>query len=94
MQVEVRPVFVFESKVEVLKELQTHTDWMIHGFFESGCQVRTRREWEFQGKKYPADEFILGSVWTDARAKIRHPIHGELGPVGLRTLLNVGFERI
>ncbi len=94
MQVEVRTVFVFESKVEVLKELQKNTNWMIYGFFESGCQVRTQRDWEFQGKKYPADEFIVGSVWANRNAKLWHPIHNEIGPVGLRILLAAGFERI
>lgn len=94
MQVEVRPVYVFESKLAVATEFQTHVDWRNYGFFESGCQVRTQREWKFQGKTYSTDEYILSSVWTDGRAKIRHPVHGELGPIGLRVLLEAGFERI
>jgi CRISPR-associated endonuclease Csn1 len=94
MQVEVRPVFVFESKREVLEDLSKHTDWKNYGFFESGCQVRTQREFEFQAKKYPADEFILGSVWANRNAKLWHPIHQEVGPVGLRILLDAGFKRI
>ncbi len=94
LQVEVRPVFVFESKREVMGQLRSHSDWKIHGFFESGCQVRTQREWEFQGKIYAADEFILSSIWTNRNAKLRHPMRGEIGPVGLRILLDAGFERI
>jgi len=94
MQVEVRPVFVFESWRAVQGELNRNKDWKIYGFFESGCQVRMQREWNFQGKKYPADEFILGSVWANRNAKLWHPIHQEVGPVGLRILLDAGFERI
>jgi CRISPR-associated endonuclease Csn1 len=94
MQVEVRPVFVFESRRAVQEDLARDTEWKICGYFESGCQVRTQREWEFQGKKYPADEYILGSVWANRNAKLWHPIHQEVGPVGLRLLLDAGFERI
>lgn len=94
IQVEVRPVFVFESMRKVMGEMREHADWRLHGFFESGCQVRTQREWEFQGKKYPPDEFILGSVWANRNAKLRHPKFGEVGPVGLRILLDAGLERI
>jgi CRISPR-associated endonuclease Csn1 len=93
-QVEVRPVYVFESRRAVQAELAKIKDWSVCGFFESGCQVRTRREWEFQGKKYPADEFILGSVWANRNVKLWHPIYQEVGPVGLRILLDAGIERI
>ena len=94
MQIEVCPVFVFQSKKAVQENLLKQTGIKMHGYFESGCQVRTKQEWEFQGKKYPADEFILGSVWANRNAKLWHPIHQEVGPVGLRILLDAGFERI
>ena len=94
MQIEVYPVFVFQSKKAVEGNLLKQTAIKMHGYFESGCQVRTQREWEFQGKMYPADEFILGSVWANRNAKLWHPIHQEVGPVGLRILLDAGFERI
>jgi CRISPR-associated endonuclease Csn1 len=94
MQVEVCPVFVFQSKKAVQAKLLKQARIKMHGYFESGCQVRTQREWEFQEQKYPADEFILGSVWANRNAKLWHPIHQEIGPVGLRILLDAGFERI
>jgi hypothetical protein len=56
--------------------------------------VRTQSEWEFQKQKYPADEYILGSVWSDGRAKLRHPVFGEIGPITLRVLFSAGFQRI
>jgi hypothetical protein len=56
--------------------------------------VRTNREWEFQGKRYPADQYILGSVWANRNAKLWHTQLGEIGPVGLRILLDAGFKRI
>jgi hypothetical protein len=93
-QIEVRPVFVFQNTRAVLQELRAHSDWKIHGFFESGCQVRTQKAWEFQGNTYAPDEFILGSVWANRNAKLWHPKHGEVGPVGLRILLNSGFQRV
>jgi CRISPR-associated endonuclease Csn1 len=94
MQVEVWPVFVFESRRAVQEKLARNAEWKIYGFFESGCQVRTTREWIFRGKKYPPDEYILGSVWANRNAKLWHPIHKEVGPVGLRSLLDAGFEKI
>jgi len=94
MQIEVCPVFVFQSQKAVQEDLLKQAGIKMHGYFESGCQVRTQREWEFQGDKYPADEFILGSVWANRNAKLWHPIHQEIGPVGLRILLDAGFERI
>ncbi len=94
MQIEVHPVFVFQSKKAEEENLLKLTGIKMHGYFESGCQVRTQREWEFQGDKYPADEFILGSVWANRNAKLWHPVHQEIGPVGLRILLDAGFERI
>jgi hypothetical protein len=94
MQIEVCPVFVFQSKKVVQENLLKLAGIKIHGYFESGCQVRTQREWEFQKQKYPADEYILGSVWSDGRAKLRHPRFGEIGPIVLRVLLNAGIERI
>jgi CRISPR-associated endonuclease Csn1 len=94
MQIEVCPVFVFQSKIAVQEELLKQAGIKMHGYFESGCQVRTQREWEFQGDKYPADEYILGSVWSARRAKLRHPAFGEIGPVGLKVLFDAGFERI
>ncbi len=94
MQVEVHPVFVFRSKKTEEDNLLKQTGIKMHGYFESGCQVRTQREWEFQGGKFPADEFILGSVWANRNAKLWHPIHKEIGPVGLRILLDAGFQRI
>jgi len=94
MQIEVHPVFVFQSKKIEEENLLKQAGIKMYGYFESGCQVRTKREWEFQGNKYPADEFILGSVWANRNAKLWHPIHKEVGPVGLRILLDAGFERI
>jgi CRISPR-associated endonuclease Csn1 len=94
MQIEVCPVFVFQSKKAVQENLMKQVGLKMHGYFESGCQVRTQREWEFQGKKYPADEFILGSVWANRNAELWHPVHQKIGPVGLRILLDAGFERI
>jgi CRISPR-associated endonuclease Csn1 len=94
MQIEVCPVFVFQSKKAVQENLLKQTGIKMHGYFESGCQVRTKSEWEFQKQKYPADEYILGSVWSDGRAKLRHPVFGEIGPITLRVLFNAGFQRI
>lgn len=94
MQIEVCPVFVFQSKMAVQADLLKQAGIKLHGYFESGCQVRTQRDWKFQGKNFPADEFILGSVWANRNAKLWHPIHKEIGPVGLRILLDAGFERI
>ena len=93
-QLAVRPVFVFEGKKEVLAKLSQNSDWKIHGYFESGCQVKTARSWHFQGGTDDPDQFILGSVWANRNAKLWHTQHGEIGPVGLRILLDAGFERI
>jgi len=94
MQIEVQPVFVFQSKKAVQEELQKQGAIRMHGYFESGCQVRTLRKWEFQGQEYPPDEFILGSVWANRNAKLWHPVHRDIGPIGLRILLTAGLERI
>ena len=93
-QIEVRPVYAFESPWLVEQELQKEPNFRIIGFFESGCQVRTQREWIFRGIKFQADEYILGSIWVSRNAKLWHPIHQEIGPVGLRILLDAGFQRI
>jgi CRISPR-associated endonuclease Csn1 len=91
-QIEVRPVFVFEGKQSVNAGLREHSDWRIHGFFEAGCQVHMDKDWQFQGKCYPAGEYILRSVWANRNAKLKHPHYGEIGPVGLRILLDAGFK--
>jgi CRISPR-associated endonuclease Csn1 len=88
-QIEVRPVYVHESKNDVQAKLS-----QIHGYFESGCLVRLLKPWIFQGKEYPAGEYILTSIWANRNAKLRHPVFGEIGPVGLRILLDAGFQRV
>ena len=93
-QIEVRPVFVFEGKQSVHEELRQHLGWKIHGYFESGCQVSLEKIWQFREKTYPAGEYILKSVWANRNAELKHPQHGEIGPVGLRILLDAGFKRI
>ncbi len=93
-QIEVRPVFVFEGKHSVHEELRQHSGWKIHGYFESGCQVSLEKIWQFRGKTYPTGEYILKSVWANRNAELKHPQHGEIGPVGLRILLEAGFKRI
>ncbi|HEX3719317.1 MAG TPA: hypothetical protein VH595_15280 [Verrucomicrobiae bacterium] len=93
-QIEVRPVFVFQTGRDVRADLERHSDWKIHGYFESGCQIGMSKDWEYQGNTYPAGEYILGSVWANRNAKLRHPQHGEIGPVGLRILLDACFTRI
>jgi hypothetical protein len=94
MQIEVHPVFVFQSKKAEEENLLKQAGIKMRDYFESGCQVRIQSEWEFQKQKYPADEYILGSVWSDGRAKLRHPVFGEIGPITLRVLFNAGFQRI
>ncbi len=93
MQTEVQPVYVFQSEARIRKELSEQEGVIVLGFFESGCQVRTTKEWEYQGKKYPNDAYICTSIWTNRNAKLKHPQLGEIGPVGLRILLDAGFKR-
>ncbi len=93
-QVGVRPVFVFENQASVRAQLQARGDWSVHGFFQSGCQVRLEKAWSFQEKTFPAGEYILGSIWSNGNAKLKHPVFGEIGPVGLRILLSAGFQRV
>lgn len=88
-QVDVRPVYVYEGKKSVAAQITGQ----IHGYFESGCLVRLAKPWVFQGKEYPAGEYICSSIWANRNAKLRHPRFGDIGPVGLRILLDAGFQR-
>ena len=88
-QIEVRPVYVHESKNAVARQISGE----VHGFFESGCLVSVYKPWTFQGKEYPVGEYICSSIWANRNAKLRHPQFGEIGPVGLRILLDAGFQR-
>jgi CRISPR-associated endonuclease Csn1 len=89
-QVEVRPVYVHESKGAVASGIVGE----VCGYFESGCLVRLARPWVFQDKEYPAGEYICASIWANRNAKLRHPQFGDIGPVGLRVLLDAGFQRV
>jgi CRISPR-associated endonuclease Csn1 len=93
-QIEVRPVYVFESKTKVAEVIRNIKGAILFDYFESGCQVQTKREWNFQGKCFPAAQYICTSIWANRNAKLRHPQFGEIGPVGLRILLDAGFERV
>ena len=89
-QIEVRPVYVHEGKTAVAAGVTGR----IYGYFESGCLVRLVKPWVFQQTTYPAGEYICASIWANRNAKLRHPKFGDLGPVGLRILLDAGFERV
>jgi hypothetical protein len=90
--IEVHPVYVFDSKM-IVAEKAKGPSVISHGYFESGCTVHIQKEWEFRGTKYPAGEYICTSIWANKNAKLRHPLFGEIGPVGLRILLDAGFKR-
>jgi CRISPR-associated endonuclease Csn1 len=89
-KLEVRPVYVHESK----KAVAAGITGRIYAYFESGCLVRLAKPWVFQGKPYPPGQYICTSIWANRNAKLRHPEYGDIGPVGLRLLLDAGFERV
>jgi CRISPR-associated endonuclease Csn1 len=89
-QLEVRPVYVHQSK----KAVAAGITGRMYAYFESGCLVRLAKPWVFQGKPYPPGQYICASIWANRNAKLRHPEYGDIGPVGLRLLLDAGFERV
>ncbi|HVM50258.1 MAG TPA: HNH endonuclease domain-containing protein [Candidatus Acidoferrum sp.] len=88
-QIQVRPVYVHESRKGVVAQI----NGKVLGYFESGCLVRLTKAWTFQGRGYTAGLYTLASIWANRNAKLRHPHFGEIGPVGLRILLDAGFHR-
>jgi CRISPR-associated endonuclease Csn1 len=89
-QIEVRPVYVHESKSAVAAGIFGQ----VHGYYESGCSVRVAKPWTFQAKDFPAGDYICASIWANRNAKLRRPQFGDIGPVGLHILLEAGFQRI
>lgn len=94
MQIDVQPVYVFQSKLQIARILLKEPGVVLLGYFESGCLVRIPKEWEFQRTKYPAADYICTSIWTNRNAKLRHPRYGEIGPIGLRILFDAGLKRV
>jgi len=94
MQIDVRPVFVFQNVAQIGNELSKQHGVVLLGYFESGCQVHTTGEWEYKGQKFPASNYICTSIWSNRNAKLKHPRFGEIGPVGLRILFNAGLKRV
>jgi CRISPR-associated endonuclease Csn1 len=89
-QIEVQPVYVHQGR----KAVAAGIAGQIIGYFESGCLVRLVKPWTFRGRDYPAGQYVCSSIWASRSAKLRHPLFGEIGPVGLRILLEAGFQRV
>ena len=91
---DVRPVYAFESRVKVRQEICQISGAILIGYFESGCQVQIKHDWVFRNSRYPAGQYICRSIWENRNAELKHPRYGEIGPVGLKILLEAGLERV
>ena len=100
-KIEVRPVFAFQSRKAVERELRAETGIEVVGYFWSNCQVMIDRLWEFKGETYPAGEYTLKTLWAQGNAVLKHGRYGLLGakpkhnaPIGLRILVDAGIRPV
>lgn len=100
-KIEVRPVFAFQNRKAIERELNAETGLEVLGYFWSNCQVMIDRPWEFKGETYPPGEYTLKTLWTQGNAVLKHAKHGLIGvkpkhnaPIGLRILVDAGIRRI
>ena len=98
-KLEVRPVFAFQSRNAVERELRAEAGVEIVDYFWSNCQVLISRPWSFKGATYPAGEYTLKTLWAQGNAVLKHARYGLLGakpkhnaPVGLRILVDAGIR--
>lgn len=97
--VRVQPVYAFQQRAAVEKELRSTPGVEIGGYFWAGCQVILAKEWEFKGERFPADEYTLRTLWTQGNAILKHGAHGFIGakpkhnaPIPLWILVDAGMK--
>jgi len=96
--IEVRPVYVFESRAAVEKKLKDeHGDAItIYGFFQSGCLIAVEREVTHEQKPLPAGTYLLNTVRAGGDVKLTTQdgrTHPEIPRYSLKNLIAAGLRR-
>ena len=98
--VEVRPVYVFESRAKVEAELKrTHGSAVkIYGFFQSGCLIKVDEEVAHEKMVLPPGTYLLNTIISKAKcAKVTTPNGKTYPEIPLFTLSNLiasGLKRL
>ena len=98
--IEVRPVYVFESRRAVEKKLKDeHGEAItIYGFFQSGCLIAVEREVAHEKKPLPAGTYLLNTIRTDTKDVKLTTQDGRTNPeiprYSLSKLISAGFRRV
>ena len=96
--IEVRPVYVFESRSMVEKKLRDdHGDAItIYGFFQSGCLIAVEREVAHEKKPLPAGTYLLNTIRTGGDVKLTTQdgkTHPDIPRYSLKNLIAAGLRR-
>ena len=96
--IEVRPVYVFESRTAVEKKLKDeHGDAItIYGFFQSGCLIAVEREVAHEKKPLPAGTYLLNTVRAGGDVKLttqNGKTHPDIPRYSLKNLIAAGLRR-
>jgi len=98
--IEVRPVYVFESRTTVERKLSDeHGDAItIYGFFQSGCLIAVEREVAHEKKPLPAGTYLLNTIMADAKCMKLTTQNGKTYPdiprYSLASLVTAGLRRV
>jgi hypothetical protein len=97
--VEVRPVYVFESRGTVERKLQEEfSDAIsIFGFFQSGCLISVEREVAHEKKPLPAGTYLLNTIMSESKCMKLTTQNGRTYPdiprYSLSSLIVAGLRR-
>ncbi len=96
--IEVRPVYVFESRATVEKKLKDeHGEAItIYGFFQSGCLIAVEREVAHEKKPLPTGKYLLNTVRAGGDVKLTTQegrTHPDIPRYSLKALIAAGLRR-
>ena len=90
----VRPVYAYESREKVRRELMAEADIEVIDFFFSQCLVRTSEEATGGKTVIPAGLYRLATVRSDAYAVLISSEGMQHKPIALKHLIKAGLERV
>ncbi len=97
--IEVRPVYVFESRSTVEQKLKDeHGEAItIYGFFQSGCLIAVEREVAHDKNPLPVGEYLLNTIMADSKCMKLTTQDGRTYPdiprYSLASLIAAGLRR-